>query len=149
MAKLDAAIRQLEADLRVTVGNNIELARTALGKSQADLQREYPQYLTTRTKLSAWENGDALASAVFLIALCDDYGFTMDFFMRSNMDAVAPQTTHGTTLRLAEMISKRATGGIWRRGSASGTWDAAPAPETAPKVAQKRMPKRAPAKESD
>jgi transcriptional regulator with XRE-family HTH domain len=91
-------IKQSEQDLRDFVGENIALARTALGKRQVDWVREYPQFLTSRGKLANYENGDRFPSPLFLVQLCKDYGLSMDWFYRR--DAA------GVSERLAQLLRK-------------------------------------------
>lgn len=69
-----------EADHRVFVGRNLALARTALGKRQTEWRTQYR--LGSASKLSSWESGKNYPNPWFLLQLCNDYGFTMDWFFR-------------------------------------------------------------------
>jgi hypothetical protein len=84
--------------LREYVGGSLAIARSSLGLRQADLIRQYPQYLTTRSKLTGYESGDRMVSPAFLMALCRDYGFSMDWFYFRKLN--------GLTVDLAKLLAK-------------------------------------------
>ena len=77
------------ADHKRLVGESLMLARTALHKRPVDFVRMYPTWLTSQSKLSNWEVGDNYPNIHFLIRLCDDHGFTMDWFYRQKLAGVS------------------------------------------------------------
>lgn len=62
------------------VGRQLMLAREALGMTHAALAREYGMKASNR--LNQWEAGHYYPDPWFLKQLCDDKGFTMDWFYR-------------------------------------------------------------------
>ena len=78
--KSKAMKRLDESDHRRQVGERLVLAREAVGKRQVDWAREYG--LPTHSKLANWEAGTHYPSPWFLAQVCEDYGFTMDWFYR-------------------------------------------------------------------
>lgn len=70
----------IEADHKRFVGQNLALARTALGATQADWTRDYN--LGSPSKISQWEKGTNYPNPWILRRLCEDYGLTMDWFYR-------------------------------------------------------------------
>ena len=96
-----SASRMKEADHKVFVGGNLRLAREALGKSPSQLTKEYG--LRNQSKLHNWETGVNYPNLWFLIKLCDDYGFTLDWFLR--------RRRVGVSAELAENL-KRAEAGM-------------------------------------
>lgn len=79
-AQSKTASQQREEDHRRGVGERLALAREAVGKRQVDWAREYQ--LSSPSKLANWEAGSHYPAPWFLVRLCEDYGFTMDWFYR-------------------------------------------------------------------
>jgi transcriptional regulator with XRE-family HTH domain len=94
-----------DADHRRFVGENIALARSAVGKRQIDWARAYPTWITSPGKLANWENGDHYPPPVFLARLCDDYGFTMDWFYRRRLAGVSAELADGLRQAVAETVA--------------------------------------------
>lgn len=87
-----------EADHRKFVGRNIMLARTAVGCKQVDWSRKYG--LGAGSKLANWEAGAHYPNVWVLLQICDDYGFTLDWFFRGVLSGVTSERADG--LRKAE-----------------------------------------------
>jgi transcriptional regulator with XRE-family HTH domain len=81
-------VRIAKSDHKVFVGRNLALARTALGKSQAALARDLG---IASNKLNQWEAGLYYPDPFLLLQVCDDHGFTMDWFYRGVLAGVAEQ----------------------------------------------------------
>jgi transcriptional regulator with XRE-family HTH domain len=64
---------------KVLVGHQLMLAREAVGLTQAKMARAYGM---SPNKLNQWEHGLYYPEPLFLKSLCDDYGFTTDWFYR-------------------------------------------------------------------
>jgi DNA-binding transcriptional regulator YiaG len=62
------------------VGQQLMLAREAIGHSQTSLAREYG--MKAPNKLNQWERGLYYPDPWFLKMFADDYGFTTDYFYR-------------------------------------------------------------------
>jgi transcriptional regulator with XRE-family HTH domain len=73
------ARRMQDAVLREQIGRNLMIAREALGATRSEWLKKYGLYAS---KYSQWEAGTVLPNLLFLIAICDDYGLTMDWFLR-------------------------------------------------------------------
>lgn len=71
------------------VGDQLRLAREALGLSQAALARQYG--MKASNKLNQWERGLYYPEPWFMKRLCDDYGFTMDWFYRGMKAGVSAE----------------------------------------------------------
>lgn len=89
-----------EADHKRFVGENLMIARTGIGKRQSEWLKSYPTYITSQGKLANWEKGDHYPPPIFLVRLCEDYGFTMDWFYRRRLAGVSSELVDG--LRRAE-----------------------------------------------
>jgi DNA-binding transcriptional regulator YiaG len=81
---LDAMAMSLEARTKRAnhkefVGQNLVDARKAVGLKQAQLARKLG---ITPNKLNQWEAGLYYPDPWLLKQLCEDYGFTMDWFYR-------------------------------------------------------------------
>lgn len=87
-----------EADHRRMVGENLTLAREAVGKRRVQWTRDY--HLGAASRLANWEAGDHYPSPWFLVRLCADYGFTMDWFYRRQLAGVSVE--RAADLRRAE-----------------------------------------------
>jgi len=87
-------LRQKDADLRTAVGDRLALARTSMGLRQNQWVEKYQQFLT-KQKLSGYETGTRFPSLLFLIVLCEDYGFSMDYFLRGTMHGVSTERATG------------------------------------------------------
>jgi transcriptional regulator with XRE-family HTH domain len=98
----EARLKQKEQDLKQQIGENLVLAREALGQRQVDWVRRYPEFLTSRGKLANWENGDRFPAPLFLLQLCRDYGLSMDWFYRRD--------PAGVSERLAQILRKSDVG---------------------------------------
>jgi len=70
------------------VGRHLMLAREAVGLTQARLARAYGM---EPNKLNQWERGLYYPEPWFLSRLCDDYGFTTDWFYRGVMAGVSAE----------------------------------------------------------
>src|SRR5579864_3197545 len=84
--------KMLEDDHRRLVGRALALARTAKGKRPTDWVRQYPLWLTHSSKLLNWEAGLNYPPPLFLLELCKDYGFTMDWFYRQQKAGVSAES---------------------------------------------------------
>ncbi len=85
---MQPALRRMrEAEHRRMVGGNLALAREAVGKRQVDWVREYG--LRSSGRLGNWEAGEHYPNPLFLVQLCEDYGFTMDYFYRGQLAGVS------------------------------------------------------------
>lgn len=85
---MQRALRRMREDEhRRMVGENLRLAREAVGKRQVDWVRDYG--LRSSGRLGNWEAGDHYPPPMFLVQLCEDYGFTTDFFYRGQMAGVS------------------------------------------------------------
>lgn len=87
--------------LKRQIGENLALAREAVGASQADWVR---QYHLNPAKISEWERGKYYPDPAFLVRLCDDYGFTMDWFYRRLKAGVS--SARAADLRSVEAASR-------------------------------------------
>lgn len=96
-------MKQGASALKVRVGRNLALAREALGRTQSQLAREYADFGITPPKLNQWEAGLHYPDPFFLAQLCDDYGFTMDWFYRGLKAGVSVE--RAADLRQAEAAS--------------------------------------------
>jgi transcriptional regulator with XRE-family HTH domain len=68
------------------VGQNLTKARMALGKIQIELARELG---IKSNKLNQWEQGIYYPDPWILKRLCEDHGFTMDWFYRGVRSGVS------------------------------------------------------------
>lgn len=97
---MDRAIERMKkADHKAFVGANLALARTAIGASLTAWTRRYGLG-NGPARLSQWEKGLYYPDPWFLKQLCDDYGFTMDWFYRGIRAGVSAELADG--LRQAE-----------------------------------------------
>lgn len=78
MAKTSES-RITAATHKEAIGQNLILAREALKMKQVDLARELG---IASNKLNQWEQGLYYPDPWLLKKLCDDHGFTMDWFYR-------------------------------------------------------------------
>lgn len=74
--------KMIENDHKRFVGENLRLAREAVNQKPSAWTKKYPTFLTTQSKLDNYESGRHYPPPLFLKRLCDDYGFTMDWFYR-------------------------------------------------------------------
>lgn len=80
------------SERKARVGENIVLARESLGMTQAEFAR---QYHMASNLLNQWEAGLYYPDPIFLMQLCDDYGFTMDWFYRGILAGVSSERAAG------------------------------------------------------
>lgn len=100
---LTAKLKIDEVTLRESVGERIALLRTSLGKRAADWMVDYPEFITSRGKLSNWEHGKVFPPMLFMIRLCEDYKLTLDWFYREGEmfdDDIGP---HQSRVRAASL----------------------------------------------
>jgi transcriptional regulator with XRE-family HTH domain len=93
--------------LKRGVGERLALAREALGWTGAEMAREYAEAGITGPKLSEWESGKYYPDPYFLLLLCDDHGFTMDWFYRGVRAGVSVE--RAADLRRAAKEKKEAS----------------------------------------
>lgn len=96
--KKSGLARLAKTDHKVFVGQNLALARTSLGKSQAAFGRDFG---VASNKLNQWESGLHYPDPYVLRQMCDDLGFTMDWFYRGVRAGVSEQRAAG--LRQAQV----------------------------------------------
>lgn len=89
--QFDARLNIAEQVLREEVGRRIQLLRTGLGKRSVDWMLEYPEFVTTKGKLSQWENGINLPPILFVMRLCRQYNLSLDFFYFGRGAAAIPK----------------------------------------------------------
>jgi transcriptional regulator with XRE-family HTH domain len=87
-------------ELKRMVGKNLALAREAIGWYQADMVQAYADFPLTPPKLSEWESGRYYPDPRFLVTLCRDHGFSMDWFYRAETFGVIAK--HAANLRRAK-----------------------------------------------
>lgn len=75
-----------ESEHKRMVGQNLTLARESLGRGQAEFAREYS---VSSNRLNQWEAGLYYPSPYLLTRICDDHGFTMDWFYRRQVGGVS------------------------------------------------------------
>lgn len=80
------------SDHKIQVGRNLALARESLGRKQAPFAREFG---TAANKWNQWEAGIYYPDPRVLTRLCDDYGFTMDWFYRGKLAGVSDERAAG------------------------------------------------------
>lgn len=97
-------IRMIAATHKEAVGQNLAKARMALGMIQAELARELG---IKPNKLNQWEQGLYYPDPWLLKTLCDEYGFTMDWFYRGNRAGVS--AARAADLRRVEAASLAAS----------------------------------------
>jgi transcriptional regulator with XRE-family HTH domain len=88
-----------KSDHKAFVGQNLALARTSLGKSQAAFARDFG---VASNKLNQWEAGLYYPDPYVLRQMCDDLGFTMDWFYRGVRAGVSEQRAAGLRQARAE-----------------------------------------------
>jgi transcriptional regulator with XRE-family HTH domain len=82
-----AVVRRIQQKtLAEHMGRNLLIAREALGVTRQEWVRKYDLY---PSKYSQWENGIIPPNLLFLVAICEDYGLTMDWFVRGVRAGVA------------------------------------------------------------
>lgn len=99
--RFDVRLNIAEQALREEVGQRIRLLRTSLDKRVVDWMREYPEFVTTKSKLSQWETGINLPPPLFVMRLCRQYNLSLDFFYFGDGEASIPELAKnpGPTLR--------------------------------------------------
>lgn len=80
------------SDFKRRVGESLILARESLGQAQAPFARTYG---LAPNKLNQWEAGLYYPDPQFLIRLCADWGFTMDWFYRRVLAGVSVERADG------------------------------------------------------
>ena len=80
------ATRTTRATHKEFVGENLVAARLAIGLTQAALARELK---IASNKLNQWEKGLYYPDPWLLKQLCEDHGFTMDWFYRRSRASVS------------------------------------------------------------
>lgn len=86
------------------VGRNLTIAREGLGATRNDWIKTYgASHGIYSSKLCMWEGGVSYPDLFFLIALCENHGLTLDFFLRGEL--------RGLSSELASALAS-AAGGI-------------------------------------
>jgi transcriptional regulator with XRE-family HTH domain len=74
------------------VGENLAKARASLKITQSAFGKRYG---IAQNKLNQWESGKYYPDPWFLKKLCEDYGFTTDWFYRGVMAGVSDERADG------------------------------------------------------
>lgn len=83
------------------VGYRIAISRAALGLNQSDVAR---RLRTQPNKVSQWESGTHLPSLPAAVAMCNEFGLTLDWIFRNDKASL--------TRRLADLIDAFIASGV-------------------------------------
>jgi transcriptional regulator with XRE-family HTH domain len=96
------------------VGERIAATRRALDLNQSELARRIE---SPPNKISQWESGTHLPSLPAAIALCDEFGVTLDWIFRGVKDGLP----HALAMKIDAQLGKPAPAGARRPLSATAS----------------------------
>lgn len=102
--------RNIASTHKEFVGQNLAEARRAIGKKQIEMAAELG---IAPNKLNQWESGLYYPDPWLLTRICDEYGFTMDWFYRRNRAGVAAGRADDLRRVEAESAAAAGAGADW------------------------------------